>query len=143
MLDVDGVINDLRWSSPFSIASHGFRLHIPDYMPKLIQAIHGRAEVRWLTTWREWANDDIAPFLGIPSLEAITDGTEERHVGWKPMAALPHVLEALEAGRKVYWIEDHEFDDYGGIWERVEMITTLPYYVLKPDMVPEELGGWK
>lgn len=142
LLDVDGVINGLMGDIPVAIESHGWKLRIPDYMPKLIQAIHAVAEIRWLTTWREYANDDIAPFLGIPPLGVVTDGKDGRYVEWKPLAALPHITKALDAGREVYWIEDHEYRYEGGPWQQVTMITTLPHYVLRPSMVPEHLGGW-
>lgn len=142
LLDVDGVINGLDREIPIALDSHGWELRIPDYMPKLIQRIHAVAEIRWLTTWREQANDDIAPFLGIPALDVVTDGKDGRYVEWKPPAALPHIVDALDAGRDVYWIEDHEYEYHGAPWTSVKMITTLPYYVLRPEMVPEELGGW-
>ena len=113
LLDVDGVINDLDslvgvarpWEAAV-VASHGFGVLIPDYMPDLIQRLTDTCEVWWCTTWRDRANDEIAQYLGIEPLPVVTDGSQSRWVSWKAGAARDLVGAALVAGRRVYWIED-------------------------------------
>jgi len=113
LLDVDGVINDIEyvglgtdaWET-HSFQSHGYTLLVPSYMPELIRTLCRVAEVRWCTTWRHRANDEIAEFLGIEKLEVIDDGTNCRYVDWKAAAAHEVAAEALNRGRRVLWIED-------------------------------------
>lgn len=113
LLDVDGVINDFervgtrtgQWSLDV-ISSHGYRVSVPEYMPKLIQEICEVAEVHWCTTWRHRANDEIADHLGIEPLPVVDDGTSRRIVDWKAAAAYDLVASALAVGRRVLWIED-------------------------------------
>ncbi|NDA76337.1 MAG: hypothetical protein EBY07_00685 [Actinobacteria bacterium] len=113
LLDVDGVINDIEgvglrteaWET-HAFQSHGYTLLVPDYMPTLIRTLCAIGEVRWCTTWRHRANDEIATFLGIDRLEVIDDGSESRFVDWKAGAAHNVAQEALNAGRRVLWIED-------------------------------------
>ena len=113
LLDVDGVINDLHrlygGSRPWRtdvVRSHGYDICIPDYMPGLIQHLMSLGEVRWCTTWRHRANDEIAAHLGIGRLEVVDDGSGARSVDWKAEAAYELAADALRAGRRVYWIED-------------------------------------
>jgi len=147
LLDVDGVINDIEyvglgtdaWET-HSFKSHGYTLLVPGYMPELIRTLCRVAEVRWCTTWRHRANDEIAEFLGIDPLEVIDDGTNCRHVDWKAGAAHDLANQALEAGRRVLWIED--------FWGRLpedemplgtEFVDTTEGWdgaLLLPDMLP-------
>ena len=152
LLDVDGVINDLEALYRYQardhegyavVLSHGFYLHIPDYMPELIQRLVEANEVWWCTTWRERANDELRKFLGIPELPVVTDGTERRVTDWKAWAAEPSVQEAVESGRKVAWIED-----FGGyqpdwdFWPEVEFIDTVPTgSVLRPESIEHLVGS--
>jgi len=151
LLDVDGVINDLtslqRFYVPHQITvidSHGFKVHIPDYMPDLIQRLVTNCEVYWCSTWRERANDEIAGHLGIPSLPVVTNGSDRRVVDWKEAAARPLVQKALGEGRDVYWIEDHAgYQPTNRPWDQVTMIdTALTEYVLAPhllsDLIPDQ-----
>ncbi len=110
-LDVDGVVNDLNYGHDM-IQSHGYTLSIPKYMPELIQILVEIADVWWLTTWRERANEEIATHLGIEPLQVITDGTRIRQVGWKAEAAAPIATRLIDEGREVFWIED--FGNFGG-----------------------------
>lgn len=117
LLDVDGVINDLRstrrWATidnELHFVSHGFPVVVPPYMPALIQWLCSVAEVHWCTTWRHRANDEIAAHLGIPALPVVDDGTDDRHVDWKAAAARDLAAAALAEGRRVLWIEDF-YDD--------------------------------
>ena len=113
LLDVDGVINDLGhlegqprpWDTRI-IAADGFRIHIPDFMPMLIQSLAAVCEIHWCTTWRERANGALAEALGAGPFPVIDDGTDDRYPDWKPRAAYDLVAEAVARGREVYWIED-------------------------------------
>jgi len=147
LLDVDGVINDIEyvglgtdaWET-HSFKSHGYTLLVPGYMPELIRTLCRVAEVRWCTTWRHRANDEIAEFLGIDPLEVIDDGTNCRHVDWKAGAAHDLANQALEAGRRVLWIEDF----WGSLPEDemplgTEFVDTTEGWdgaLLLPDMLP-------
>lgn len=151
-LDVDGVINDIgslygmhRDYALYLVKSHGHVVHIPEYMPQLIQKLTENCEVHWLTTWRENANDEIADALGIDPLPVVTDGTNDRVVSWKPAAAYPVALKALEEGREVWWIEDFYkmIPDYqmpiGVKYVDTAVISNNP--VLLPMMMPKHLIG--
>lgn len=151
LLDVDGVINDLRYFGGRSsveahdvIVSHGFPVAVPTYMSALIRWLCDVAEVHWCTTWRHRANDDIARHLGIPALPVVDDGSNSRYVDWKAEAAHDLAASAIAEGRRVLWIEDFygeppvdempvgvEFLDTASD-DRYEM-------VLSVDMIPEWL----
>lgn len=113
LLDVDGVINDLgslqgqtrSWGIEI-VHSNGFSVHVPDYMPTLVRKIADVAEILWCTTWRHRANDEIASHLGVGPFPVVDDGTERRVTSWKPAAAYDVATRALDAGRRVIWIED-------------------------------------
>ncbi len=113
LLDVDGVINDLDalvgvarpWEATV-VASNGFGVLIPNFMPDLIQRLTETCEVWWCTTWRDRANNEIAQHLGIKPLPVVTDGSQSRWVDWKASAARDLVTAALADGRPVHWIED-------------------------------------
>lgn len=118
LLDLDGVINDLyaleTRTTDFPedgyrcevVESHGYQIYIPDYMPDLIQRLVADNDVWWLTTWREWANEEVREHLGIDPLPVITDGQQTRSTDWKCDAALDFVTNACLDGREVVWIED-------------------------------------
>lgn len=147
LLDVDGVINDIEyvglgtdaWET-HTFISHGYQLLVPSFMPELIQTLCRVAEVRWCTTWRDRANDEIATFLGIDRLEVIDDGTGSRYVDWKAAAANDVVAEALEAGRRVLWIEDFwgrlPIDEMPAGTEYVDTTEGWDGALLMPHMVP-------
>lgn len=129
LLDVDGVVNDLtnRPGDHKVIRSNGYTIRIPEDIIIPVQRLYNTSELWWLTTWRERANDDIAPALGLPSLPVITDDSTDRWVGWKPNAAAPIVGGALDRGRMVYWIEDFYGDiPNTGVWrdDRITFIDT-------------------
>ncbi len=159
LLDVDGVVNDLSslYSSHHAygapepnyevslVKSHGHVVHIPEFMPGLIQALVENTQVMWLTTWREKANDEIVEALGIGKLPVVTDGGNSRYVSWKPAAASLEASIALKAGREVWWIEDF----YGDIpvsempdgVKFIDTAATTEFPVLLPYMVPSLLTG--
>lgn len=150
LLDVDGVINDIEgvglgiesWET-HKFQSHGYTLLVPSYMRQLIQAICQVAEVRWCTTWRHRANDEIAQYLEIGPLEVIDDGTGSRFVDWKAAAAYSVAEQAIQEGRKVLWIEDF----YGHLPtdempQGVEFVDTTEGWdgaLLLPEMLPNWL----
>lgn len=151
LLDVDGVINDLKAlrgdldpSTHTSVTSNGFRVAIPVYMPVLVQWLCSVAEVHWCTTWRHRANDEIATHLGIPALPVVDDGTDDRYVDWKAAAARDLAAAALAEGRRVLWIEDF-YDDVpvDEMPHGVEFVDTASdddfELVLTVDMIPDWL----
>lgn len=152
LLDVDGVINDLKclWGDVPDdydvIRSNGYKVYVPPYMPALVQWLCEVAEVHWCTTWRDRANQEIARHLGIGPLLVVDDGTTDRRVDWKAAAAHDLVAAALAAGRRVVWIEDF-YDDapIGAMPAGVEFVDTAsgddPLQVLTTDMVPDWMFG--
>ena len=162
LLDVDGVVNDLKGlrrgnadsTTHTTVISNGFRVVVPDYMPVLIQWLCSVAEVHWCTTWRHRANDEIAAHLGIAALPVVDDGTDDRHVGWKAAAARDLAAAALAEGRRVLWIEDfYDEPPFDEMPVGVEFLDTASdenfELVLTVDMIPEWLwslatpsGSW-
>lgn len=118
-LDVDGVVNHLGTSVSKSDKSYWFThldeetnkryrvmVRWPEWMPELVQYLVATYDVRWLTTWREHANVELAPLLEIPELPVITDGGARRATDWKQPVARPLAEELILQGKTVYWIED-------------------------------------
>ncbi len=124
LLDVDGVVNDLRAHQMLGVLgddqaagqlgvtllhSHGYRLAVPHYMPELIRELAGRADTWWCTTWRGWANDELAAHLRVGPFPVIDpEGTDRFSSDWKVDCVRPLAKAALAAGRAVVWIEDFE-----------------------------------
>lgn len=151
LLDVDGVVNDLGhldghdrpWEVRLIQAS-GFTVHIPAYMPNLIQGLAAVAEIHWCTTWRESANTEIAPLLGVGPFPVVDDGTSNPWMDWKPAAAHGVASTAIEGGRSVFWIED-----FYGEYPEARMPSGVVYVdtstapggpVLLPEMLPPALA---
>ena len=150
LLDVDGVINDLGHlaghSRPWEtrvFEANGFRIHIPDYMPHLIQTIAEITEIHWCTTWRDRANSEIAPALGVGPFPVIDDGTDAMYPDWKAAAAYDLVSKAIGDARSVIWIEDFYGDVPTDLMPAgVEYVDTalVPHgAVLIPELLPPEL----
>jgi hypothetical protein len=152
LLDVDGVVNDLAslygrrrpWNVD-RVASNGFEVHVPSYMPELIRQLARVTEVQWCTTWRHKANDEIAAHLGVGPLPVVDDGTSRRVTSWKAAAAYDTAEEALKAGRRVIWIEDFYGDPpIQEMPEGTEFIDTAndpANPVLVPEMIAHLLLG--
>lgn len=150
LLDVDGVINDLGhlmgharpWETRI-IEANGFQVHIPEYMPLLVQTLARATEIHWCTTWRSDANRAIAPALGVGPFPVVDDGTAHQHTEWKPAAAYRVAADAIGAGRRVIWIED--FYDMNPATEMppdVEYVDTTDVPggpVLLPELLPPDL----
>ncbi len=145
LLDIDGVVNDAEMLVAIRLAadreataaqlridmvvSHGHHVAIPQYMPELVQTLVQECEVWWCTTWRSYANDEIAAHLGIESLPFVDDGTRSAGVEWKAAAATPLIEAAQAEGRPVVWIED-----FNGDFPHVDGVTfvdTGPWGVLR------------
>lgn len=144
LLDVDGVINDLKAlrgePRPWEISqvrSHGYVLHVPEYMPELVQHLCSIAEVVWCTTWLHRANQELRRHLAISELEVLAGRAGSPTVGWKEQAARPLVESALEQGARVYWIEDF-FGELPDIPD-VVYVDTAEAGVLRPEHLPDEL----
>lgn len=96
LLDVDGVLNAVTrvpdsavwpdWAEGFA-AAEGRRWPITfsRTVTRTITRLHqsGAAEVQWLTTWGDAANDELAVLLGLPALKVA--GRREDHGvrGWR------------------------------------------------------------
>ncbi len=78
------------------VVSHGHHVAIPQHMPELVQTLVQECEVWWCTTWRGFANDEIAAHLGIESLPFVDDGTRSAGTAWKAGAAAS-IIEAAQA----------------------------------------------
>lgn len=152
LLDVDGVINDLKClggdvpDDYDVVRSNGYKVYVPHHMPALVQWLCSVAEVHWCTTWRDRANHEIARHLGIGPLLVVDDGTDDRHVDWKAAAAFSLAQNALDSGRRVVWIEDF-YDDapVHSMPVGVEFVDTAsgdePEQVLTADMIPDWMFG--
>jgi hypothetical protein len=162
-LDVDGVINHLydlragvikdiregrRDNTNWHLAN-GFWVNIPDYVIDMVQYLHEIADIHWLTTWRDNANEYISPIVGLPiDLPVISDRVGySRYTDWKAPAAAPIARELLAEGKRVLWIEDF----YGRIpkaafEDEMEFIDTgaeeglFPFH-LDDELLPEHLRG--
>lgn len=136
LLDVDGVINDLRSQAELPVTHRitevragRFVLHVPEYMPALIRTLVDTAEVLWCTTWEHDANLHVAPILGIDPLEVIE---LDPVTGRKPGVARPHLWRAHGARRRTVWIEDFDKPPRGMPPDTI-LIDTTPNGVLRPE----------
>jgi len=113
-LDVDGVINSLNplrgdcWPVPAEeLRIHkakGFTLHVPEYMPKLIQALDTCTEIVWCTTWEDDANTWISPIVEIPERRVLHPRPGAGAFHWKETSVLADMAE--NPCDAAIWIED-------------------------------------
>lgn len=126
LLDVDGVINAMskrgdrtawpadQWAKRDVLAMDGlFPVLTADPVLDFLRTVHetGAAEIRWHTSWQQWAVAALAPALGLPSwpvAEApeFTDaesGFGTGHAWWK-LGAAERVVH--EEGRRLVWTDD-------------------------------------
>jgi len=149
LLDVDGVINDLPAAVGLERAWPHHRLElgeaticIPLFVPPLLQYLDLISEIWWCTTWGDLANQVLAEALEVgpyPVVGADADHTDHQ---WKARAARPLAAEAIEAGRRVYWIEDFENEPPTELMPPdVTYVDTAARgeYVLLPQHLPPEL----
>src|SRR5919112_4069774 len=71
LLDVDGVLNAMRWELPPGWRQGTFNGYVLSWDPTVIarlRALHdsGRVEIQWLTTWAENADRLLAEPMGLP-----------------------------------------------------------------------------
>lgn len=113
-------------------AEGGLRVWLnPGHGPMLL-ALTGRVELAWCTAWREMANTQIGPLIGLPQLSVVPlpDGwqTLNDHI-WK----LPGV-EAYAAGRALAWFDD-EFTAADMEWAEKRTAEGTPTLLLRIDPV--------
>lgn len=124
LLDVDGVLNAFSYSpaetslpdTAFSDLTeynvwneaHGrsYRFWVSPELIADIRAIHdsGLTEIAWLTSWRDEANTQVAPTLGLPRFPVVGYPRGISDYSWKQQTA----MEALWLGRPVAWLDDDE-----------------------------------
>lgn len=110
LIDVDGVIN-FTGNSCWPVAKqakvmHEKRKYLITWSPVVVEKLNlwfdsGLAEIRWLTTWDKYAQDNLAPALGLRHFELARDPVENID---KDVAADRTVL--AEPGRPIVWIDD-------------------------------------
>lgn len=131
LLDVDGVLNAAtpfperdawpEWSSGWAVAA-GSRWPIR-WAPPVVTAIrhvieHGLADVRWLTTWLDDANESLGPLLGLPALPVVPRPADRQAAahgflgsraggfgGWWKLAAARALLDP-QPHRPLVWTDD-------------------------------------
>jgi len=148
LLDVDGVINDAAsiggtprpWME-HRLAIGGTPVRIPLHVPPLIQHFDLFADIVWCTTWMQSANQ-LVDVLGAGPFPAIVPESDVVDCHWKARAARPHAQLALDAGRRVLWIEDFAWAFPTDLMPAdTEYIDTaaLGEYVLLPEHLPPDL----
>ena len=120
LLDVDGVLNAVQPALPEGWRRGTYNGYVLSWDPTVTARLRkwhesGRAELQWLTTWTEKADELLAEPMGLPrglrthSREGVLPtgfGGELRGVsGWWKLAAARAVAEA-EPGRRIVWIDD-------------------------------------
>lgn len=126
LLDIDGVVNALA-HQPItdSFAAEQWihvmvRTDLPELGPAVfpilsarpvldfVAAVHasGAVEVRWHSTWREAANADLAPALGLPQLPISVAPEWANHHALVPWWKQPAAERVLESGRRLVWTDD-------------------------------------
>jgi HAD domain in Swiss Army Knife RNA repair proteins len=116
LLDVDGVLNPVRRSSPrfrrHDVVVDGLPYTVllnPGHGPRLLALSQETgAELAWATTWEDHANEEIAPRIGLPLLPVVplNLGTARPEgVHFKTV----HVAEYVR-GRPFVWFDDGHLD---------------------------------
>ena len=122
LLDFDGVINIIGWGGTAvrrawgdtrSSDALGYKLTVSDRLTREIKHLHesGLVEVRWLTTWEDYANEHLIKELDWPELAVAGRSAEsimiERRftgdVGWWK---LEFAQEIYNSGARVIWTDD-------------------------------------
>ena len=149
LLDVDGVLNAVaekpdpsvwprgEWVRGFARAGREtWPILASEAVLAFVRDVHerGLAEVRWHTTWGEWARGELTDLLGLPDFpvqcsrvaegSAFTGGggTPARVVssepagfvtGWWKVPAARHVLEVEK--RRLVWTDDEIASEFGRV----------------------------
>jgi len=111
LLDVDGVINLFddavkAWPDVERFTCLGFQITWSPTLMRRIRAVHdaGFAEVRWLTTWEDLANEHLTGPFSLPELAVA--GRRPSHDSLRSWWKLPHAQAVYEAGVRVIWTDD-------------------------------------
>jgi hypothetical protein len=146
LLDVDGVLNAMRWELPPGWEQGMFNGYVLSWDPTItarLRELHesGRVEIQWLTTWAENADRLLAEPLGLPrglrersGGRATPTGFLGRLAGrsgwWKLAAAREVALQ--EPGRRIVWI-DYDLAEQAD--DVVEWLGANPHVlVVAPDL---------
>ena len=148
LLDIDGVINALNhdalptrdwpsacWRSVEAESAHEIRWPIVAAQPVLdfIWVVHaeGRAEIRWHTSWQEFANN-VSRSLGLPEfpLQPAPEFDEPIGFTWWKLPAARRVL--ADEGRRLIWTDDDVAEEMTRL-ERRELQATGRALLLCPD----------
>jgi hypothetical protein len=146
LLDVDGVVNALRFEPPDGWQRglfDGFLITWDPTVTARLRELHesGRVEIQWLTTWAENADLLLAEPMGLPrGLRAHArpgiaptgfGGAHPAAHGWWKLAAAREVAEA-EPDRRIIWIDDDLADQAA---ETGEWLGVHPHVlVVAPDV---------
>lgn len=113
LLDFDGVLNAFDPAAPVlgdwddwkTFVARGFRIRYSPKMTARILALHesGVVEVRWLTTWGRFANDELSPQLGLPEFTVAGEMPFRERGGWWK---LPIAQELFSQGHSLVWTDD-------------------------------------
>lgn len=113
-LDIDGVINAFFGETPEGYLTTVASAHDADweitYSPEVIDFINrvhrgGLAEIRWLTTWEQYARTSLAPAVGLDDFSAYDDPGEDGSPmsWWKGQIVTDFVL---DEARPFVWTDD-------------------------------------
>lgn len=108
LLDVDGVLNACGWDEPKgwddfqTTVCNGFHITHSQKMAAAIRALD--ADIVWLTTWRERANEWISPLFDWGHFPALSYVESERYSSWWKAAAAEKYIK--ENPRPFIWIDD-------------------------------------
>lgn len=106
LLDVDGVLNAWpRRDDRINAKVNGYNIsYDPDIVKRIIDLHNsGKVEIRWLTTWRDLANDFISPLFGWPQFEVVPIQFSDKNAAWWK---LPAVVRMYSEGRRLIWTDD-------------------------------------
>ncbi len=161
LLDVDGVLNAMRWELPDGWEQgtfNGFLLSWDPTVTARLRELHesGRVEIRWLTTWATDADRLLAEPMGLPRdlktyarADAAPSGFAGRwggRFGWWKLAVARRVAEA-EPDRRIVWIDDDLAEQAA---DTGEWLAAHPHVlVVAPDLYVgltheqlDEIEGW-
>ena len=147
MLDIDGVVNALH-SSRRDLKTVKAYIYNINYSPIVVDKLNewsksGAAEIRWLTTWNERAQQYLAPKLGLRNFPLAREPfVEETSANRKVVSAYRNIKDHPD--RPLIWIDDEvtyivENDPNRSFWkDRKHTLFVKPYYA--DGLTAEELA---
>jgi len=109
LLDVDGVINMggrnsclKSWDDRESTYVNGFQIQFSPTVVERINRWNSKAEVRWLTTWDEKAQNMLAPALKLDHFPLARDP----YRCWGKLYTADKTAEEVGPDRLIIWIDD-------------------------------------